>query len=256
MSGHRVDVRALSVARGGKEILSAINLSFRPGELIALLGPSGSGKSTLLKAMLGLVKPKSGEVRIVGKAAVGYVPQDDVLHGALTVEKTLYYAAELRLPASTKEQRAGAITAVLAHVGLSDRRGVRVKNLSGGQRKRVSVAVELLAKPALFFLDEPTSGLDPALEEKMMQLLRGLTGPDRLTVVTTHVLASLALCDLAVIVAGGRLVYVGEPADAPAFFDAADMPSVYRALASSNAREWAAKLERSPAYRTFVLERA
>jgi ABC transport system ATP-binding/permease protein len=262
---YRIDARAIGVERGGKEIIGGISVSLESGELVALLGPSGSGKSTLLKALIGFQRATRGRVDICGrnlyetfdelKTLIGYVPQDDILHTSLSVEKTLDYAAQLRLPDATTEMRDAAINGVLRQIDLADRRGVKVKSLSGGQRKRVSLGVELIAKPPLLFLDEPTSGLDPALEEKMMQLFRTLTQPDRLTVVTTHVMASLELVDLALIVAKGRLVFVGPPKEAPAFFGTADLPSVYRTLASSDARTWSNKLEATSLYRTYVTQR-
>jgi ABC-type multidrug transport system ATPase subunit len=119
----------------------------------------------------------------------------------------------------------------------------------------VAIAVELLAKPPMFFLDEPTSGLDPALEEKMMSLFRALTGPERLTLVTTHILASLALVDLAVIVAGGRLVFVGPPKEAKPFFGAEELADIYKILSRDKPADWARKLESSSLYRTFVVDR-
>ncbi len=147
-----------------------MDLSFHGGELVALLGPSGSGKSSLLRALSGF-RPGEGLVQADNvdlveehtrfRRRIGYVPQDDILHRALKVESALRYAAALRLPDADDSMLDGAVTAVLAQVGLSDRRKHRVRQLSGGQRKRVSVAMELLLKPDFFFLDEPTSGLDP-----------------------------------------------------------------------------------------------
>jgi ABC-type multidrug transport system ATPase subunit len=261
----RLDVANLSVARGGADILRNVSLSFCSGELVAVLGPSGSGKSTLLRAMNGFC-PGKGRVFVFGrnlydemdalKQKIGFVPQDDVLHPSLSVDKTLLYAADLRLPVETKEEeRKTRVADVLRDVELQDRRQVKVKNLSGGQRKRVAIAVELLAKPPLFFLDEPTSGLDPALEEKMMSLFRSLTAPDRLTLVTTHILASLQLVDLVVIVAGGRLVFVGPPKEAKPFFGAEELADIYRKVGETPTAEWARKLEASSLYKTFVLDR-
>ncbi|MCA9550127.1 MAG: ABC transporter ATP-binding protein [Myxococcales bacterium] len=260
-----LSARGLAVTAGGARILSGVNLCFLAGELVALLGPSGSGKSTLLRALNGF-RPGEGRVRLSGrdlyqdfealKTRIGFVPQDDVLHTSLTVDKALTYAARLRLPADAGLERiSGAVTAVLREVGLVERRTVRVRNLSGGQRKRVSVAMELLSHPPLLFLDEPTSGQDPALEGQMMALFRRLTGPERITVVTTHVLASLDEVDLAVMLAAGRLVYVGPPDGAPDFFGARDLPAVYRALAEGDAARFARRLEASSLYREHVLDR-
>jgi ABC-type multidrug transport system ATPase subunit len=259
-----LSARGLSVKVGAAALLSGVNLCFRAGELVALLGPSGSGKSTLLRALNGF-RPGEGRVRVAGrdlyqdfealKTWVGYVPQDDVLHTSLTVERALTYAARLRLGAAGEDRVPGAVSGALREVELTERRKVRIRNLSGGQRKRVSVAMELLSRPPLMFLDEPTSGQDPALEGQMMALFRRITGPERITLVTTHVLASLEAVDLAVMLARGRLVYVGPPYEAPAFFKARDLPAVYRALAEGDAAAFARRLEASALYREHVTAR-
>lgn len=260
-----LEARELCFDAGETRILHPASLSFRSGELVALLGPSGSGKSTLLTSLIAFRRAR-GRVTAFGrdlyaefedlKHRIGFVPQDDILHTSLTVEQTLRYSAALRLPADMPEAyRAATVRQVIEEVELGDRRAVRVARLSGGQRKRVSIAVELLAKPPLLFMDEPTSGLDPALEEKTMALFRRLTTEDRLTVVTTHVMASLERVDLAVFVAKGRVVYVGPPGEAAGYFQVPDLPSIYRLLA----REDAAALERgfrgSALYHRFVAER-
>lgn len=262
---YRLDVRDLSYRAGGTQILSGINLSLRSGELVALLGPSGSGKSTLLTSLIGFRRAE-GRVELCGqdlyagfealKTRIGFVPQDDVVPESLTVEKALHYAARLRLPPEMPEPlRRATVESVLAQVELKDRAGVRVKRLSGGQRKRVSLATELLSSPPLLFLDEPTSGLDPDLEDKAMSLFRRLTNEGRLTVVTTHVLASLSAVDIALIMAKGRLVFIGPPQEAPGFFEVPDFPSIYRLLASGSVEPWAKKMVASSAYRTLVVDR-
>lgn len=261
---YRLDVRQMSFDAGSTRILHNVSLSIRSGELVALLGPSGSGKSTLLTSMIAF-RQGTGQVELCGrdlrenieslKTLIGYVPQDDILHRSLTVKRTLEYAALLRLPNETKEIRRSAVSAVMSQMELTERAHVKVKSLSGGQRKRVSIAVELLARPPLLFMDEPTSGLDPALEERTMRLLRTLTQGNRLTVVTTHVLASLDMVDLALIVCKGRLVFVGPPKEAPAFFDAPDLPSVYKRLSTSRPEEWANKLQGSSYYASYVQAR-
>ena len=265
MSAYRLDVRDLSLSTGGRAILAGIDLSLRGGELVAVLGPSGSGKSTLLSSMIGFRRAK-GRVRLCDrdlyadfdalKTLIGFVPQDDVVPTALTVRKALEYSARLRLPPRMPRPLWMAeVDRVLAEVELKDRADVRVRRLSGGQRKRVSLAVELLSTPPLLFLDEPTSGLDPDLEDKTMALFRRLTTAGRITVVTTHVLASLDRVDLAVFMAQGKVVYLGPPKGAPAFFEVDDLPAVYRRLAQGPAEPWAAKLRASPGYRALVIDR-
>jgi ABC transport system ATP-binding/permease protein len=263
--GVRLDARGLTVVRSGQTILRDVSLGLRGGELVALLGPSGSGKSTLLTALIGFRRAK-GLVKLDGrdlyssfeelKRSIGYVSQDDVVQPSLTVERTIHYAALLRLdPKMPEPLRRATARSVIEQMELDDRATVRVGKLSGGQRKRVSIAVELLAKPPLLFLDEPTSGLDPALEEKTMHLFRTLTTPDRLTVVTTHVLASLDVVDLLLVMSRGRLVFIGPPREAPGFFSVNDMPAIYKTVAATPAESWESKLRGSALYREYVLER-
>ncbi len=257
---YRMDVRGLGVRIGGAQILSDVDLSLKSGELVVLLGPSGSGKSTLLKAMIAFTSAQ-GKVQVCGrdlrenfaqlKRLIGYVPQDDILHGALRVQTALRYTAKLRLDGDSDER----VQDVLTQLELTDRRRVRIKSLSGGQRKRVAIATELLAKPPLLFLDEPTSGLDPALEEQMMRLFRALTDEGRITVVTTHILASLELADLAVIVVAGRVVYVGPPSQVLDFFEVPDITQMYKLLAKTKPQRWVTKLQASAQYRSLVTAR-
>ncbi|MBI2373238.1 MAG: ATP-binding cassette domain-containing protein [Deltaproteobacteria bacterium] len=257
---YRLDVRSLAYEAGGKKLLHDVSLSVESGQLIALLGPSGSGKSTLMLSMNGF-RPAKGRVELCGrdlyaqfeklKTLIGFVPQDDIVQPSLTVDRTLFYAAELRLPELSSAERKTRVSEVIDAVELSERRSVRVKKLSGGQRKRVSLAVELLASPPLLFLDEPTSGLDPALEEKTMALFRRITTRDRITVVTTHVLASLDVVDRAIIMSAGRLVFVGPPSEAPAFFGVTEKAAIYRVL--GEAKAWEEKFRASSLYREHVL---
>ncbi|NTV64073.1 MAG: FHA domain-containing protein, partial [Oscillochloris sp.] len=190
----RIDARNLTrtVSRGGQQrvILNDVSLSIAPREFVALVGGSGTGKSTLMKALCGYAPATTGQVLVNGddfyrnfdayRTVLGYVPQDDILHRMLPVERALGYAARLRLPSDTAETEITArISHVLDDVEMASQRDKLVENLSGGQRKRVSIAAELLADPSLFFLDEPTSGLDPGLEKKMMYTLRRLADSGR-----------------------------------------------------------------------------
>ena len=145
--------------------LDNITLAIEPGQFVALVGGSGAGKSTLMRTLLGIEKTTNGAVFLNGdnlrqnfniyRNQIGYVPQDDIVHADLTVEEVLSYAAKLRLPPDTDVQQVVAKT--LEDIEMTHRRKALVKQLSGGQRKRVSIGVELLADPKLFFLDEPTS---------------------------------------------------------------------------------------------------
>ena len=216
----RVDARDLSVLAAGRPILDGVSLSLAPGSFTALIGPSGAGKSTLLAALNGARPAARGQVLVNGadlyagfdalKPLLGYVPQDDIVHRELTVARSLDYTARLRLPADTSAgERAKRIADVLAPLELTERRDTEVRRLSGGQRKRVSIAAELLTEPSLLFLDEPTSGLDPGLEEALMLLLRELAYKGKTVALVTHTLDNIHLCDAVVLLVDGRLAFLG-----------------------------------------------
>jgi ABC-type multidrug transport system ATPase subunit len=263
----RLDVQGLRQRAGGRDLLDGVALTVLPGECVGLLGPSGSGKSTLLKACCGLTRPTAGQVLLNGqdlyrhrdlwRKRVGYVPQDDIIHLELTVESAIGYAAALRLPASlSKVDRQVAVTRAIAAVGLTDRSRVRIAKLSGGQRKRASVAVELLARPSILFLDEPTSGQDPHLEESMMQLFQTLARGGTTVVVTTHAMANVELLDLVALLHTGSLVYLGPPADLLEFFDTRSYEGVFKRLAAEPAAHWLARFHRSSQFSRYVAGRA
>ncbi len=216
-------VRNIGVSAGSTALLTNVHFSLYPGELCALLGPSGAGKSTLIKVLLGIRRPGQGSVSLPGEGSnavepVGYVPQDDALHQELPVARELTYAARLRLPHVSEEERIRRVEETLASVGLWDRRSLRIKRLSGGQRKRVSVALELLTSPSLLILDEPTSGLDPGLEARMMALFSDVAARGRIVMVATHAMESLNCCRVLLILGRGHLVFAGAPADALSYF--------------------------------------
>jgi ABC transport system ATP-binding/permease protein len=186
------------------------------------LGPSGAGKSTLMDALNGMRPATNGLVLINSqdlyehldsiKQSIGYVPQDDIIHRELTVYRTLYYVARLRLSSDVSTQEIDQIiNEVMDVTGLSERRDVPVGQLSGGQRKRVSIAVELITKPSIIYLDEPTSGLDPATEEKVMKLFRQIAESGRTVILTTHAMENVKLFDKIVVLMRGKLVFYGGP---------------------------------------------
>lgn len=250
-------IDGLTVRAGGNVLLDDLRMVVHPGELCALLGPSGAGKSTLMKAILGLRKPSSGQVRLGDQAPgslgpIGYVPQDDALHSVLTVDAALDYAAQLRLPALSAEERHARITEVLTRVDLLERRSVKVGRLSGGQRKRVSVAMELLTAPPILVLDEPTSGLDPGMEARTMDLFAGLAREGRIVIVSTHAMASIARCSVVVVLVAGKLAYAGPPADCPAWFGALDMNGIFPAIAKRAPPVWARSWMQSPGHRAAL----
>jgi ABC transport system ATP-binding/permease protein len=208
----------------GKQLLDDISLIARPGTLTAIIGGSGAGKTTLARLIAGYARPSSGSVTFEGhdihgeyaslRSRIGMVPQDDVVHRQLTVNQALGYAAELRLPPDTsKADRMKVVAQVLEELELTKHADTRVDKLSGGQRKRASVALELLTGPSLLLLDEPTSGLDPALDCQVMTMLRQLADAGRVVVVVTHMLSYLDICDQVLLVApGGKTAFCGPPA--------------------------------------------
>jgi ABC transport system ATP-binding/permease protein len=213
MLGFRVD---------GRTLLSDVSLCARKGSLTAIIGPSGAGKSTLAKIVAGVARPTDGDVTFDGRGLhaeyallrhrIGLVPQDDVVHQQLTIKDALRYAAELRLPAAAAAERRNAVRTVLDELELTDHAHKRVDRVSGGQRKRVSVAMELLTAPTLLVLDEPTTGLDPALDRQVMSMLRRLADAGRVVVVVTHCVTHLDLCDqVLLLTSGGKTGYCGPP---------------------------------------------
>lgn len=226
-------------------LLDHIRFSVRPGQFVALVGTSGAGKSTLMSLLLGQQAPTQGSVLINGQSAyahqeqfrhlIGFVPQDDIVHRVLPVEAALTYAARLRLPADTSlEERQRRVEIALTTMELAHRREVPISRLSGGERKRVSMAAELLTEPSLLFLDEPTSGLDPGMEKKTMQLLSRLCRQGRTVVLITHATQNIVLCDqVALLAPGGRLVYYGPPRDALEFFEVPDFAEIYLEIGSA-----------------------
>ncbi|MEU1271137.1 FHA domain-containing protein [Streptomyces sp. NPDC005799] len=263
-----LDVQDLAVAvdRGRKTLLD--HVSFPVGEkcLLAVVGPSGAGKSTLLNALTGQRPADHGTVLYDGRdlyrdyaelrQRIGLVPQDDILHSQLTVRSALSYAAELRFPQDTaKAERRARVDEVIRELGLEQRARQPVHSLSGGQRKRVSVALELLTKPSLLFLDEPTSGLDPGMDRSVMHMLRGLADDGRTVIVVTHSVLSLDVCDrLLVLAPGGKVAYYGPPEDALAFFGFEQWPEAFEAFERDADRDWAGDFRLSPFHRHYVTE--
>lgn len=255
---------AVTVDKGRKTLLD--HVAFPVGEkcLLGVVGPSGAGKSTLLNALTGLRPADEGTVLYDGRdlyhdyaelrQRIGLVPQDDILHAQLTVRRALGYAAELRFPQDTaKSERQERVAEVVRELGLEQRAGQPIHSLSGGQRKRVSVALELLTKPSLLFLDEPTSGLDPGMDRSVMHMLRGLADDGRTVIVVTHSVLSLDVCDrLLVLAPGGKIAYYGPPGDALAFFGFAEWPEAFEAFENDRDRPWAEEFTASPFHRQYI----
>ncbi|WP_369257359.1 FHA domain-containing protein [Streptomyces sp. R35] len=251
---------------GGKQILKDVSFGVPEKSLVAVIGPSGSGKSTLLKALTGYRPANQGDVLYDNRnlykqfaelrQRIGLVPQDDILHKELTVKKALKYAAKLRFPADTTgEEREARIDEVLRELKLDIHKEKKVTSLSGGQRKRVSVALELLTKPSLIFLDEPTSGLDPGMDRDVMQLLRGLADDGRTVLVVTHSVAELAICDkLLVMAPGGSVAYFGPPEEALNFFGYETWADVFSAFENYRDYDWAGRWKGSQHYQMYAAD--
>ncbi len=218
-----LEVNSVQFRIDGKQLLDNISLTARPGTLTAIIGGSGAGKTTLSRLIAGYTRPSGGNVTFEGhdihaeyatmRSRIGMVPQDDVVHRQLTVNQALGYAAELRLPPDTsKDERAQVVAQVLEELDLTKHADTRVDKLSGGQRKRASVALELLTQPSLLLLDEPTSGLDPALDRQVMLMLRQLADAGRVVLVVTHSVSYLDICDQILLIApGGKMAFNGPP---------------------------------------------
>ncbi|MBL7502833.1 FHA domain-containing protein [Frankia sp. CNm7] len=278
------EVEGLCVDVDGARLLHDISFRLPGRSLLAVIGPSGAGKTTLLGALTGFRPAGAGTVRYAGRdlyaeydelrRRIGYVPQDDILHTTLTVRQALEYGARLRFPAeTTRAERGARVDAVLAELGLTARGADepdladatatgewtlpsgadlserRVATLSGGQRKRTSIALELLTQPTLLYLDEPTSGLDPGLDQEVMRSLRGLADDGRTVVVATHSVAQLDLCDfLLVLTRGGHVAYFGPPPGALPFLGQASWADAFGVLGSADGAARLARRHRSAAH--------
>ncbi len=259
-NGISVDASDILIRRGrGKKSFIASNhvsVNVRPGELVAIIGGSGAGKSTILNCMCGYLKPQQGSVFINGvnlyqnfdsiKKLIGYVPQSDIVYDNLTLHDMLMYTAKLRLPRDiAPAEREQAIMHAIDMVELSEKKDSLIKSFSGGQRKRASIAVELLSDPNLLFLDEPASGLDPGTERNLMQSLRNMADGGKTVILVTHSTLQLKMCDKIIFMGrGGNLCFYGSYNDAMAFFGVSDIIDVY-SMITEQAVQWREKFEAS-----------
>jgi ABC-type multidrug transport system ATPase subunit/pSer/pThr/pTyr-binding forkhead associated (FHA) protein len=249
LAGVEIQARYVRKQAGPIMILENVSLKIERGQFVAFLGPSGSGKTSLLDALTGLRPADSGSIRYDGadlyedyerlRSVLGYVPQDDIVHRELTVSAALLFSARLRLPARTPSAEIFKfVTQIISQLGLSARAHTPIHRLSGGQRKRVSVGVELLGRPSVLFLDEPTSGLDPAAEFKMMELLRHLADGGCTVVCATHMMENVYLVDRLFIIASGKLVFTGSAQEAREQFGVQKLTMLYDRLEERPAAAW------------------
>jgi ABC-type multidrug transport system ATPase subunit len=277
--GVRLDaVRLRKWVTKTKNLLQGISLSIHPREFVALVGLSGAGKTTLMDALNGFRPATHGRVLVNGtnlyrnpeliRSDVGYVPQENIVHDDLAVYRALDYAAQLRMPPdTTADERHRRIMEVLKELDLLERKDLVIAKLSGGQRKRVSIGVELLTKPRLFFLDEPTSGLDPGTEHNMMRLLRKLADQGRTIVLVTHATKNVMMCDKVLIMArGGTVAFYGPPEEALVYFDQyrtdherrikdIEFDDTYPILEDEKRgtpKDWHTRYRQSPAHREYI----
>lgn len=262
-SGISVDASDIVVIRKKRKktfvACNHVNLNIKPGELVAIIGGSGAGKSTILNCMCGYLKPTQGQVYINGvnlyqnfdslKKLIGYVPQSDIVYDNLTLHDMLMYTAKLRLPKDISVKRKEVlIEQVINMVELSEKKESLIKELSGGQRKRASIAVELLSDPNLLFLDEPASGLDPGTERNLMQLLRKMADDGKTIILVTHSTLQLKVCDKIVFMGkDGNLCFCGSYDEALSFFNVTDVVDTYNML-TDHAEEWRERFDKITIY--------
>jgi len=248
------DQKGLIKKKEKKIICNDVSIKINPCELVAVIGGSGAGKSTVMNCISGYNTPTEGQVFVNGinlyenfeafKNIIGYVPQSDIVYDNLTVFDMLKYTAKLRLPKDTsEEEQIDIIKNVINTLELSDHRNKFIKQLSGGQRKRVSIAVEMLANPNLFFLDEPASGLDPGTERNLMNTLKNMATDGKTVVLVTHSTLNLDICDKIVFMgSGGNLCFYGSYKEALDFFGVTDIVNVYD-MVTENAVKWRDKFK-------------
>jgi ABC-type multidrug transport system ATPase subunit len=249
-----------------RKLLDNISLVVEPGEFVSLLGPSGSGKSTLMDCLNGRRPATAGLLLANGenfylhynsfRQSLGYVPQKDIVHTELSVYRALYYTALLRLPDDTdhKELRT-RITEVIDQMELTAHQYTYIRNLSGGQIKRVSLGAELIARPCLLFIDEATSGLDAGTEARMMRLFRVLANEGKSVICITHNVDNVDLCNLILVLLRGKLVYYGPPKEALSFFQVARVSDIYDKLQKREPAVWEREYAESSLCQVFVQKR-
>jgi ABC transport system ATP-binding/permease protein len=267
LSASSITARHISKTIDNKTILQDISIAIKPREFIGLMGPSGCGKSTLMDALNGLRPATGGKVFINDldlyqnfnalRRSIGYVPQRDILHDALTVERTLFYAARLRLPRGTSTEAVNhVINEVIQTVGLEEHRHTAFRQLSGGQQKRLSLALELITKPSFLFLDEPTSPLDPETTENMMMLFRHLADEGRIVVMVTHKFEKFReMHQIAMLTKGGRLAFYGPPLEALQYFNCQEPGDIYRYIGARDPDQLSRDFEKSPQHQKYVQSR-
>jgi len=257
---------------GSKVIVDNMSLMMQSGQFIGLIGPSGCGKTTFMMMMNGYLKPSDGDVLINGvslyqnaevfQGQIGYVPQDDIIHRELTVEESLWFTSKLRLGNKiSSAERQSLVSKTISELKLNDAKDVLIgspekKGISGGQRKRVNMAQELITEPLLYFLDEPTSGLDPLSDKEVMLMLKEMANEGHIVLLTTHKIDKLnfsLFSHLIVLGSGGKLLYYGEAADAVSFFGVSNPEEIFYVLGPSRVNEWHTTFKQSNYYKKLCI---
>jgi len=272
----QMQVQSGVVRRKTINLLHDVSISLDPNEFVAIIGGSGSGKSTLLRALNGANEATGGEVLVNGddlyqnyelyQPVIGYVPQADIVQSSLTVRQTLTFGARLRFPNEPEISRQQRVDRVIEQLQLKEAQNTLVGRLSGGQKKRVSIAMELMAEPHLLFMDEPSSGLDPGLDRTMMETMRRLANRGNIVVVVTHTTLNINMCDKLALMSRGYLTYYGPPKDALSFFGVRDYTELYNRVlrapdgksdvdAREAARLWSEEFKKTTYYEQYVIKR-
>jgi len=260
-----VIAKNLTYKAGFKKILDNISLVLKKNEFVGLIGGSGSGKTTLLTCLNGYRELFGGSVILNGipskekskvRHLIGYVPQDDIVHKTLTVERALTYSYQLRLDDQTADDEIKSqVDNILRQLDLKDQKTKKIKSLSGGQRKRVNIGVELLHSPELFFLDEPTSGLDPSLERQLMRVLASLANENRLIVLTTHLMQTVNMFDILIFIHKGNMIYFGPSEEITKYFNVSDMIELFEKVMRKDPLKLRKKFMMSSMNRDFLARR-
>ncbi len=263
-----VTLEAYSLSRDidGRRILHNISVVIEPREFIAVIGPSGAGKSTMMKSLNGFSPATSGQVLANGvdfyshfdefRTVIGYVPQDDIVHTQITVEKALYYSALLRVPEMEKDEIYDKIYAILGRLEIEGRAEAKIKILSGGERKRVNIGVELISDPVMLFMDEPTSGLDYGSIIKIMDLCREIADEGRSIFMVSHPLERFELLNyLCVLTRGGRMACFAPPKEVLDYFGVDEFLKIFLKLKKGTPEEWEAQFRRSEYFQRHVASR-
>lgn len=265
LTEYPVIAKNLSYKAGFKKIINNVSLVLRKNEFVGLIGGSGSGKTTLLTCINGFRQPDGGSVVLNGipsdernklRRLVGYVPQEDIVHGTLTVERALHYSCLLRTDPETPDEKIEyRVGKILHQLDMRDHRNKKISSLSGGQRKRVNIGVELLHSPELFFLDEPTAGLDPGLERQLMRLLASLADENRLVVLTTHLMQNVKMFDILVFIHKGHMIYFGPSDGITGYFEVDDMIDLFEKVTHMDPVELSNNYRYSAVFHTHLAPR-